>query len=108
MEAKPEVPVDVSLTSSTESGTVHITLNLTAKADIPRAVGKIVLPPAVKLIHGETRLDLGALKNGESRQLQVIVQVPAHGRFEIFAAVDCHISSGILMHKSAPSLVLGQ
>jgi hypothetical protein len=108
IEAKLSAPVDVTLTSSARTGTVVITLSLTAQADIPRGVGRIVLPKEVRLVGGQTQVDLGALKRGVVSQYQVTVEVPSTGQFRIFAGVDCRISSGVLIHKGARELVLGQ
>lgn len=107
-EAKVSAPVDVTLTASAKSGTVVITLSLKAKADIPRGVGRIVLPEGVKLVSGQTKLELGALKRGGVSKHEVTVEVPSTGQYRIFAGVDCHITSGILMHKGAHELILGQ
>ena len=42
------------------------------------------------------------------RQFSLTVDAPAAGPFQIFAGVDCHISSGIQLHKEAKPILLGQ
>jgi hypothetical protein len=107
-EEKLSAPVEVTLNSSAKSGTVVITLGLKAGADIPRAVSRIVLPPGLKLVSGQTEINIPFLKRGAARDHRVTVAVPSTGEFTIFAGVDCHISSGIVLHKSAPELILGR
>ena len=107
-EQKISAPVDVSLTASARSGTVILTLSLKAETDIPHAVARFVLPREVKLVNGQPEIDIPLLRRGVVSQLQVTVEVPAKGQFTIYAGVDCPISSGILLHKSAPEVVLGQ
>ncbi len=107
-EAKVSAPVQVSLTSSAKVGTVVITLTVQPKTDIARGVARIVLPQGVRLVDGRTEVELGALKGGVVSQHQVTVEVPSTGQFQIFGGVDCHITSGIRLHKGAEALVLGQ
>jgi hypothetical protein len=107
-EAKISAPVQVTLTSSAKSGTVVVTLSVQPKTDIPRGVARIVVPAGVKLVSGQAQMDLGPLKSGVAAQHQVTLEVPSTGQFQIFAGVDCHISSGIRLHKAAEALVLGQ
>lgn len=106
--AKISAPVELTLTSSAGSGTVVITLTVRALSDIPGAVARVVLPSEIKLLSGQREQDLGALKRGAERKLEITVDAAAPGQFEIFAGVDCHITSGIQQHKEARSIVLGQ
>jgi hypothetical protein len=107
-EAKVSAPVRVALTSSAKSGTAVITLSVQPLSDVARGVSRIVLPPGLKLLSGQTQIELGALKSGVASQHQVTVEIPSTGQFQVFAGVDCHITSGIRLHKAAEALVLGQ
>jgi len=106
-EAKISAPVELALTSSASSGTVVLTLAVRALTDIPRGVARIILPDGIKLLSGQREVDFGALAAGSVRELVVTADVPASRQFQIFAGIDCHISSGIQQHKEAQPLYLG-
>lgn len=115
-EAKTSAPVRVTFTSSAKSGKVVLTLRTEALADIPRVVSRIVLPRAgekhaqggINRIEGELQVDFGAMPRGEVREHQMTVDVPQSARSKIFAGVDCHITSGIQLHKEAQPILLGE
>ena len=106
--AKISAPVELTLTSSANSGTVVVTLTVRALSDIPGAVARVMLPSEIKLLSGQRELDLGPLTKGAERQLTLTVDAAALGQFQIFAGVDCHITLGIQMHKEAKPIFLGQ
>lgn len=112
---KASAPVKTTLKSSGTTGTVELTLTVEALADIPRGVGRIVLPDqgrtakgTVKVVKGNLEVDFGAVPHGEKREVQVTLEVPAGAKLQVFAGVDCHMSSGILMHKPAQPVALGE
>lgn len=107
-ETKTTAPVRVALTASGQVGTVVLTLDVLPQADIPRGIARIVLPKELKLVSGQAQAELGPLKRGVAVQHQVTVEVPSGGPFQVFAGVDCHITSGVHLHKPAEALVLGQ
>lgn len=112
---KTSAPVKTTLTSSASSGTVVLTLTMEALADIPRGVGRIVIPDQgrvangdIKVVKGDLEVDFGAVPHGEKRELQVTLEVRPSGKLKIFAGVDCHMTAGILMHKTAQPVVVGE
>lgn len=114
-EGKTSAPVKVTFTPSAKSGTVVLTLTIEALADIPRGVARIVLPregrppqASIRVTKGDLEVDFGAIPRGAVREHKVTLDVPQATRFEIFAGVDCHITSGILLHKEAPPILLGE
>jgi hypothetical protein len=108
VEGKTSAPVKVTLTSSARSGTVVLTLTVEALADIPRGIGRIIVPREAKLVKGTPEVDFGAVPRGETREIQVTLDVPAATRAQVFAGVDCHITSGIHLHQEAKPIPLGE
>jgi hypothetical protein len=113
-EAKITAPVQLQFTS-TPSGagvaganTVVLTLTVRALTDIPSGVARVVLPAEVKLLSGQREVEFGALRKGDERQFVLTVDATASSQAQIFAGVDCHISSGIQLHKEARPIFLGQ
>lgn len=110
-EAKITAPVQLSFTSSPSgggAGAFVLTLTVRALTDLPSGVARVVLPPQIKLLSGEREIAFGALPKDAERQFALTVEASAAGQFQIFAGVDCHISSGIQLHKEAKPLLLGQ
>ena len=113
-EAKITAPVQLSFTaapsapSATSAAPVVLTLTVRALTDIPSGVARVVLPSGVTLISGQPEVEFGALPKGAERQFTLTVDAPASGQSQIFAGVDCHISSGIQLHKEAQPLLVGR
>jgi hypothetical protein len=108
VEGKTSAPVKITFASSATSGTVVLTLTMEALADIPRGVARVIVPRGAKVVKGEPEVDFGAVAKGEVRELKVTLDVPKATPQQVFAGVDCHITSGILLHKEAKPLVLGE
>ena len=112
-EGKISAPVTVTLNTSAKSGTVVVTIKMEALADIPRAVAKIVIPAealregAVKVVKGDLVMDFGMVPRGQVRTHEVTLEVSPSARTDIFGGVDCHITSGILLHKGAKPVTFG-
>lgn len=115
-EGKITAPVQLTFTSapsaakasSAGEGPVVLTLTVRALTDIPSGVARVVLPPQLKLLDGQREMPFGALAKDAERQFSLTIEVPPAGSFQIFAGVDCHISSGIQLHKEARPIMLGQ
>lgn len=107
-EAKTGVPVKLTLAASAQSGTVVVTLTVQALADLPRAVTRIMIPQGAQLVKGDREVDFGAVPSGAVRTHQLTLEVPATTQVQLFAGVDCRMSVGILQHKEAVPLLLGQ
>ncbi len=110
-EAKITAPVQLTFTSTPSgagAGPVVLTLTVRALTDLPSGVARFVLPPQIKLLRGPREIPFGALGKDAERQFSLTVDAPAASPFQIFAGVDCHISSGIQLHKEAKPILLGQ
>lgn len=95
-------PVELTFTSApsaANAGAVVLTLTVRALTDIPSGVARVVLPAQIKLLSGQSEIPFGALPKDAERQFSLTVDATASGRFQIFAGVDCHISSGISYTK---------
>lgn len=107
-EAKITAPVQLTFTSAGSAGAVVLTLSVRAQTDIPSGVARVILPRQIKVLSGQSEMPFGALPKDAERQFSLTVDASASGRFQIFAGVDCHISSGIQLHKEAQPLFIGQ
>lgn len=107
-ETKVAAPVALAVASSARNGRVDVVLNVRALSNARRGVARIVLPAGVTLVSGAREVELGALHAGTAQDLKVTLAVPAKGRFQIFSGVDVYISSGILLHREAEPLILGE
>lgn len=108
VEGKTSAPVKITFTSSATSGTVDFTLTMEALADIPRGVARVIVPRGAKVVKGQPEVDFGAVPKGEVRELKVTMEVPKSTPQQVFAGVDCHITSGIQLHKEAKPLAVGE
>lgn len=103
---KTTAPVDVDLrTDATADGT-RLTLTVKARADIPRAVARFVVPADVTVLDGKTEHELGALGDGQSRTFEITVAAPAQGSHRIAAGLDVHLTPGVKLYKGA-TVMLG-
>lgn len=110
-ESKITAPVQLTFTSTPSAagaGSVVLTLTVRALTDIPSGVARVILPPKLKLLSGQSEVAFGALPKDTERQFTLTVDASAGGPLQIFAGVDCHISSGIQLHKEAKPIWLGQ
>ncbi len=99
-DSKTAAPVDMSLVVSGKTGRVTATLELRSRADLKGGAARFVLPSGVTFVSGDREIDLGAIKNGESRKIQIVIDVPERGSFLLAAGVDAQISQGIKLNKS--------
>lgn len=111
-EGKITAPVELSFASAqsaTSPGAVVLTLTVRALTDIPSGVARVILPPKLKLLSGQSEIPFGSLPKDAERQFSLTVDASATGGpLQIFAGVDCHITSGIQLHKEAQPLLVGQ
>lgn len=110
---KITAPVVLTFTASPDAakagaGPVVLTLTVRALTDIPSGVARVVLPPQVRLLRGEREVSFGALAKDAEQTFTLTVEAPPAAPLQIFAGVDCHITSGIQLHKEARPIVLGQ
>lgn len=98
---KTMAPVDVDLRTDATADRTRLTLTVTARADIPRAVARFVVPADVTVLDGKTEHELGALGDGQSRTLEITVAVPAQGSHRIAAGLDVHLTRGVKLYKGA-------
>ena len=105
--AKLNAPAVVHLTTSGTRGQVQATLTMRATADIPRCVGRFVVPAGISVVSGEREKDWGPVANGEQKQLQLTLLVPAQGSFVLAGGMDLYLSSGIRLHQG-DAVQLGQ
>jgi len=106
-KAKLNAPAEVHITTSGTRGQVQATLSMRATADIPRCVGRFVVPTGVTVVSGEREKDWGPVANGEQKQLQLTLLVPAQGSFVLAGGMDLYLSSGIRLHQG-DAVQLGQ
>lgn len=107
-EAKTSAPVELTFTSSASKGQAVLSLAVRALTDIPSGVARIILPEGIKLLSGQREVEFAAMPANSVHKLVVTVDIPSSGQFQIFAGIDCHISTGIQLHKEAQPLILGQ
>ena len=98
---KPTAPVDVQLSSSRRSGQVDVIFSVRATGDTPNGLVHFVVPPGIRIVKGKPQVELGALHAGDTRRLELTLEVPARGTFRVTAGVDVQMSPGIKLHKSA-------
>lgn len=101
-------PGAASASSPASAGPVVLTLTVRALTDIPSGVARVVLPPQIKLLSGQREMPFGTLAKDAEQKFSLTVEASSAGPLQIFAGVDCHISSGIQLHKEARPIVLGQ
>ena len=106
-QGKLHAPAEVHLTTSGTRGQVQATLTLRATADIPRCVGRFVVPAGVTVTAGDQEKDWGPVASGEQKQLQLTLLVPAQGSFVLAGGMDLYLSSGIRLHQG-DAVQLGQ
>lgn len=109
---KITAPVVLTFTASPDAakagaGPVVLTLTVRALTDIPSGLARVVLPPQVKLLRGSREVPFGALAKDAEQTFSLTVEALPAGPLQIFAGVDCHITSGIQLHKEAQPIVLG-
>lgn len=104
---KTAAPVTLTFSSTAKSGTVVLTLTMVALSDIPHGVSRIVVPDGLTVVKGDRQVDLGAVAKGTTREQQLTLVVPATGHFQIFAGMDCRLTPGVSLHKTATPIVLG-
>jgi hypothetical protein len=107
LQTKLNAPAEVHLTTSGSRGEVQATLTMRATANIPRCVGRFVVPTGVTVTAGDREKDWGPVASGEQRQLQLTLLVPAQGSFVLAAGMDLYLSSGIRLHQG-DAVQLGQ
>ena len=95
---KVRAPVELALTASGARDALTLSLHVKATADIPRAVGRFVLPERVVLVSGSLEQELGALERGAERTLLILVRAPNPGAQMFAAGVDCHLSPGVKLY----------
>ena len=106
-KAKLSAPAEVQLTVSGTSGEVQATLSMRATADIPRCVGRFVVPAGVTVTAGDREKDWGPVASGEQKQLRLTLLVPAQGSFVLAGGMDLYLSSGVRLHQG-DAVQLGQ
>lgn len=106
-QIKLSAPAEVHLTTSGTSGQVQATLSMRATADIPRCVGRFVVPAGVTVTAGDREKDWGPVASGEQKQLQLTLLVPAQGTFVLAGGMDLYLSSGVRLHQG-DAVQLGQ
>jgi len=105
VQGKYSAPVTLNLKHTREGGTLRITLEATALADIPNGVARFALPEGLELLEGQTIVELGALKRGEIRTCEIAVDGAANN-YRLHAGVDA-IYSDTMRLNSSRSLVVG-
>ena len=66
-----------------------------------------VVPAGISVVSGEREKDWGPVANGEQKQLQLTLLVPAQGSFVLAGGMDLYLSSGIRLHQG-DAVQLGQ
>ncbi len=95
---KVRAPVELALSASGSRDALTLSLRIKATADIPRAVGRFVLPAHVVPVSGSLEQELGALARGAERTMTIVVRAPAADTQMIAAGVDCHLSEGVKLY----------
>jgi hypothetical protein len=99
--SKISAPVEVSVTTNTKGSNTEAVLMVKALSDVPRGVGRIVIPNGIRVVKGPTEIDFGALKQGQTRELRVELQIPNSRGFDLTGGVDVHLAKGVKLHKNA-------
>jgi hypothetical protein len=105
-QQKHRAPVELSLTSSGQTGNVTLSLSITAKGAIPSASARFVLPEGVDSLGQVLDRPLGSLAMDDVVTVTLNVRVPSEGAHLIAAGVDVQMAPGRKLSRSA-TLALG-
>ncbi|MEL6184345.1 MAG: hypothetical protein AAFU79_06955 [Myxococcota bacterium] len=100
-KAEAPVRIDLDAAPTGKKGQYRVTLEITALRAVPRGVVRLVVPEGVTLIEGQVERDLGVLAKDAETKLVVTVQAPESGNFVLAGGVDCHMASGVKLHRGA-------
>ncbi|MEZ4266606.1 MAG: hypothetical protein R3F39_09530 [Myxococcota bacterium] len=100
-QEKTYAPVELKLTTSASSGQVEVVLSVTALADLPNALARIVLPEGVTLLSAEAQSQLGAIAKGQTASFSARAMIPADGAYTLAGGVEVKVSEGVQLAKSA-------
>jgi hypothetical protein len=98
---KLTAPITPTLTASARTGRVVARFELRADSDLPHAVARFVVLAGVKLVAGGTTFDLGRVAKGETRSVEVTLQVPSTGSYQLAAGADVFMTPTLKLHRGA-------
>ena len=103
---KIAAPVEMSLSTTGMTGVIRATLKFTVTADVPNVVARFVVPDGVSVSDGLAERAFGAMAAGSAAEHSVTLVVPADGRHQLGAGVDCVMHAGMTLN-AARVLFLG-
>ncbi len=105
---KPTPPLTLSLhqTKVSEEGS-RVTLIATAHDDLSRVELSVALSPGLLLVKGDEKWE-GALKKGEKRRMEWMIQNPGNARRTVTGKGTAHLDDGLLFVQKATMTLNGE